>query len=194
MQILFCKERIKKLRALAACGDVDIWALDEVHFQQHGSRCRMWIPPEIKDPVLMHAPTRFQVGYFGAVRVRDGKFLYARESGTFSGESFWSFLKLLKLRSERSGRRVIIITDNAKYHHARVHKEWRETQSPLFELHYLPPYSPELNPIERVWKLTRRLCLHNVYFESLQPVIESVEWQFNQWLHGSPLLRKLCTV
>jgi ubiquitin-protein ligase len=37
---------------------VDLWATDEVHFQQHGSRCRMWIPPEIKDPVLLHAPTR----------------------------------------------------------------------------------------------------------------------------------------
>src|SRR5260370_28884625 len=34
---------------------VDLWATDEVHFQQHGSRCRMWIPPEIKDPVLLHA-------------------------------------------------------------------------------------------------------------------------------------------
>ena len=34
---------------------VDLWASDEVHFQQHGSRCRMWIPPETKDPVLLHA-------------------------------------------------------------------------------------------------------------------------------------------
>jgi hypothetical protein len=49
---------------------VDLWATDEVHFQQHGSRCRMWIPPEIKDPVLLHAPTRKIVGYFGAVRLR----------------------------------------------------------------------------------------------------------------------------
>ena len=24
---------------------VDLWASDEVHFQQHGSRCRMWVPP-----------------------------------------------------------------------------------------------------------------------------------------------------
>jgi hypothetical protein len=47
---------------------VDLWSIDEVHFQQHGSRCRMWIPPEIKDPVLLHAPTRKSVGYFGAVR------------------------------------------------------------------------------------------------------------------------------
>jgi hypothetical protein len=46
---------------------VDLWATDEVHFQQHGSRCRMWIPPEIKDPVLLHAPTRKSVGHFGAV-------------------------------------------------------------------------------------------------------------------------------
>jgi hypothetical protein len=42
--------------------------MDEVHFQQHGSRCRMWVPPETKDPVLLHHPTRQSVGYFGAVR------------------------------------------------------------------------------------------------------------------------------
>ena len=46
--------------------------MDEVHFQQYGSRCRMWVPPEVKDPVLQHHPTRKSVGYFGAVRLRDG--------------------------------------------------------------------------------------------------------------------------
>jgi hypothetical protein len=30
---------------------VDLWAIDEVHFQQHGSRCRMWIAPETKKPI-----------------------------------------------------------------------------------------------------------------------------------------------
>jgi len=45
-----------------------LWATDEVHFQQHGSRCRLWLPPETKDPVLLHHPTRRSVGYFGAVR------------------------------------------------------------------------------------------------------------------------------
>ena len=47
--------------------------MDEVHFQQHGSRCRMWVPPETKDPVLLHQPTRKSVGYYGAVRLRDGQ-------------------------------------------------------------------------------------------------------------------------
>jgi hypothetical protein len=36
-------------------------------FQQHGSHCRMWVPPEIKDPILRHAPTRKSVACFGAV-------------------------------------------------------------------------------------------------------------------------------
>ena len=58
---------------------VDVWALDEVHFQQQGSRCRMWVPPEVKGPVLAHCPTRKGVGSFGAVRLRDGKFLFARD-------------------------------------------------------------------------------------------------------------------
>jgi hypothetical protein len=69
MLIRFYKRRIKKLRKLATDADVDLWALDEVHFQQYGSRCRMWIPPEVKEPVLLHAPTRKSVGYFGAVRL-----------------------------------------------------------------------------------------------------------------------------
>src|SRR5215471_17255705 len=74
------KKRIKKLQALMSDDRVDLWATDEVHFQQHGSRCRMWIPPEVKDPILLHAPTRKSVGYFGAVRLRDGRLVFRRES------------------------------------------------------------------------------------------------------------------
>src|SRR3989440_12663434 len=141
--------------------EVDLWATDEVHFQQHGSRCRMWVPPETKDPVLLHHPTRRSVGYFGAVRLRDGKFGFSRETGKFNA---LTFLKRLRRTSIPAGRRVVVITDNAKYHHARLHKEWRENHAEDFALEYLPPYSPERNPIERVWKLTRRQCIHNRYF------------------------------
>src|SRR3982751_4929070 len=68
---------------------VDLWALDEVHFQQQGSRCRMWVPPETRDPIVYHHPTRKSVGYFAAVRLRDGEFLFRRETGRFNAESFW---------------------------------------------------------------------------------------------------------
>jgi transposase len=87
-----------------------------------------------------------------------------------------------------------VITDNAKYHHGRLHKPWREQHTLDFALDYLPPYSPELNPIERVWKLTRRLCLHNQYFPSLSQVIDSIENEFQQWTHPNEILRRLCAL
>src|SRR5947208_8090787 len=90
--------------------EVDLWATDEVHFQQHGSRCRMWVPPETKDPVLLHHPTRRSVGYFGAVRLRDGKFRFSRETGKFNAMTFFAFLKMLRRTSIRSGRSVVVVS------------------------------------------------------------------------------------
>jgi transposase len=172
----------------------DLWALDEVHFQQQGSRCRMWVPPEEKDPIVYHHPTRKSVGYFGAVRLRDGTLVFRRETGKFNGESFWNFLKVLQQTSRVAGRRVLVISDNAQYHRSRLHLDWRLQQAPQFALDFLPPYSPELNPIERVWKLTRRLCLHNRYFGFLESVIYAVETQFAHWTDPNDALRRLCAI
>jgi transposase len=166
--------------------------VDEVHFQQHGSRCRMWIPPEDKEPVLYHEPTRNKVGYFGAVRLRDGKLVYRRETTSFNAESFWNFLKQLRKASSRSGKKVIIILDNVRYHHGTLHKQWRNDNKKTFQLLFLPAYSPELNTIERLWKTTRRLCTHNRYFESLDQVIDVIESQFHIWTKPNETLRKLC--
>jgi hypothetical protein len=69
----------KELQALSIDPTVDLWAMDEMHFQQHGSRCRMWVPPETKDSMLLHPPTRKSVAYYGAVRLRDGQFFFRRE-------------------------------------------------------------------------------------------------------------------
>ena len=191
MLILLKKRDLKKILKLDK-NKYDIWALDEVHFQQYGSRCRMWIPPEIKEPVLMHHPTRAGIGYYGAVRLCDGKFVYKPEWEKFNGETFFSFLKYLRKISSHSGRKVIIITDNARYHHARLHKKWRKKCSDKFELMFLPPYSPELNPIERVWKLTRRIAVHNRYFPSLQNIADAIDSTFDKWAAGNETLRKLC--
>jgi transposase len=168
--------------------------MDEVHFQQHGSRCRMWVPSEIRDPVLHHHPSRHQVGYFAAVRLRDGRFFFRREVGKFNAVTCWQFLQALRAASGRTARRVAVITDNARYHHARLHKEWREQCAQRFALDFLPPYSPELNPIERVWKLTRRLCLHNRYFPQLDEVTRAVETEFANWLKPNDTLRRLCAI
>lgn len=173
---------------------IDLWATDEVHFQQHGSRCRMWIAPEDADPILFHEPTRENVGYFGAVRLRDGKFVYRREEDQFNAETFWRFLKQLRISSSHAGRKVVVIIDNARYHHARLHKDYREKCADRFQLEFLPPYSPELNPIERVWKLTRRCCTHNVYFPSINSLTAAIEAKFDEWSIRNNTLRKLCAI
>lgn len=166
---------------------------DEVHFQQHGSRSYMWVPPEVKDPILRHAPTRKSVGYFGAVRLRDGKLFWKRETGSFDGQTFFLFLKKLRTVSSKSRRRIVLVLDNARYHHAKLHTNWRSKAQKRFELLFLPPYSPELNTIERTWKITRRLSTHNRYFPDLNTLITSVETQFSSWKNPNEQLRTLCS-
>jgi transposase len=168
--------------------------MDEVHFQQHGSRCRMWIPPEVRDPVCRHAPTRKSISYFGAVRIADGRLVTSKPEGRFDAQTCWRFLRKLRRATRRRGRKVIVIVDNAKYHHANLHLAWRRAQDPDFVLLFLPPYSPQLNPIERVWKLLRRLWLHNRYFPSLPELIQIVDAQFATWSRPNSTLRRLCSV
>ena len=154
----------------------------------------MWIPPEIKDPVVRHFPGRKSVGYFGAVRLRDGLFVAMREPDKFNAQSFHNFMEKLLVVGSTEGRKMVLITDNAKYHHAKLHREWREEHADRFVLYFLPPYSPDLNPVERVWKLVRRICLHNRYFHTLKEIEEVVENQFLEWSLASETLRKLCAI
>jgi transposase len=154
----------------------------------------MWIPPECDDPVVFHYPTRKSVGYYGAMRLRDGKLVYKREMESFNAETYWAFMKKLRKISCHSGRRILVLADNARYHHAILHSDWREDCSKSFAPLFLPPYSPDLNPIERVWKLTRRLATHNRYFEKIDMVAESVESIFNSWSKPNPTLKKLCAI
>lgn len=83
----------------------------------------MWLLQEVKDPVVLHHLTRKSIWYFGAVRIRDSKFVYRREEDKFNGETFFRFFKYLRQISSRSGRRVVLIVENVKYRHARLHAE-----------------------------------------------------------------------
>ena len=154
----------------------------------------MWVPPEIRDPVLIHAPTRKSISYFGAVRLRDGKLCSSKPEGHFDAQTCWTFLRRLRRISSKAGRRVVVILDNAKYHHGLLHAEWRRAQEPDFSLFFLPPYSPELNPSERIWKLLRRLWLHNRFFPSLLELIAIVDAQFAVWNRPNPVLKRLCSL
>ena len=145
----------------------------------------MWVPPEEKDPVLLHAPTRKSIALFGAVNLRSGM-LVTMTASPFNAESFGAFLgELARHRDYR--RRNVVILDNAGYHTP-------EMNTKALSLDYLPPYSPELNPIERVWKLLRRLRVHNQYFETLDHLLSEVTEQLVIWARPNDILRTLCCI
>ena len=57
----------------------------------------------------------------------------------------------------------------------------------------LPPYSPDLNPIEQVWRITRRENTHNVFFESIESLKSTVDNAFSQWRTPNEQLHSLCS-
>ena len=183
---------IKKLRRLAKRNDLDLWFEDECHFHQRGSRCQMWVPPEDIDPIVFHAPTRKSIGVFGAVRAEDGLFVASRAE-RFDAETFQAFMKIL-FRHRRPGRKMVVVLDNARWHHAKMLQPWLKKHHRLVRLEFLPAYSTELDHVERVWKLTRRLCTHNCYFETLDELVATVFDQFDTWGKPNKNLRRLCAV
>ncbi len=171
---------------------IDLWFEDECHFQQHGSRCAMWVPPEDIDPVVLHAPTRKSIGIFGAVNNSNGHFVTSLEA-KFTAMTFLVFLKQL-LRHRRKNRLMVVVVDNARWHHAKAIAPWLKNNRNRIRLDFLPPYSPELNQIERVWKLTRRFCTHNRYFKEIKELVDVVVAQFCLWSKANSMLRRLCAI
>ena len=152
----------------------------------------MWIPPEDKDPIVLQAPTRKSVALFGAVNTKTGK-LVTMLSSKFNAETFGIFLRKL-LRQRKRSRKMVIIIDNARYHHAVALKPLLKQYYKILRLDYLPPYSPDLNPIERVWKFLRKICTHNQYFETLDELVYAVESEIEVWKKPNDVLHKLCGI
>jgi transposase len=186
------KRLLKKLRTMAYNKSYDILFEDECHFQQHGSRCRMWFPPEDKDPILLHAPTKKSISLFGVANSNTGQ-LTSMITKVFNAQTFLWFLKKV-LKTKRRGRKLIIVLDNARYHHAVMLKQWLSENKKKLRLLFLPPYSPDLNSIERVWKVTRRKCTHNRYFSTLEELETVVRKQMNKWNKPNETIHKLCCI
>jgi len=83
--------------------------------------------------------------------------------------NYKNFKKHLKkvLYTYRQHSKIIMVVDNVRFHHAKLLKIWL-LNHPKLEIVYLPPYSPELNPIERVWWYMRKKITHNRYLQSLE--------------------------
>jgi transposase len=56
---------------------------------------------------------------------------------------------------------IHVFLDNARYHHAKLVQQWLSRPGCRIKLHFIPPYCPHLNPIERLWGAMHRQVTHN---------------------------------
>ena len=92
------------------------------------------------------------------------------------------------------GMRMLLIVDNARYHHAILLAPRLRKYRNVLVLLFLPPYSPQLAPIERVWKLARRLATHNRNFATLDELLTVIQACFDRWRTPNSVLRRLCGI
>ena len=100
-----------------------------------------------KTPVIKTTRARFSLNIIGAISPR-GEFRFMTYEKSMNARRFIEFLKRL-LHDE--SRPVFLIVDGHPVHRSRAVKNFVEGTEGRLELHFLPPYSPELNPIELVW-------------------------------------------
>lgn len=106
---------------------------------------------------------------FGCVEPATGKVITKVED---KGNTVTFFKFLVKVNRQYPNQKVIMVADNVRYHHAKRLKPILEKYKNKFQLVYLPAYSPDLNPIERIWWYMRKKISHNRYIETMDKRIE----------------------
>ena len=107
----------------------------------------------------------------------------------------YTFKKHLKkvLFQYRNVSKIIMVLDNVAYHHANRIKAWLE-KHPKLELFFLPPYSPELNAVERAWWYMRKKITHNRYVKSLKERKVLFWKMFSHFLKPNEELKIVCEI
>ena len=169
--------------AQAEAKDTVILFGDEVSFAQWGSLGRTWAPTG-KQPTIKTSGKRKGLKIFGVIELVSGNFIYQECEGKFNGKSYIEFLK--KVLGQYSCP-VILIEDGAPYHRSAEVKQFKaekEAEDKLF-CHALPSYSPDKNPIEKLWKNTKADATHCKYFPTFDDLRSAVIEAFNKYLQDA---------
>ena len=102
---------------------------------------------------------------FGCVNIKSGE-VTSKTADKGNYKSFKKYLK--KVLRKYTGKKVIMILDNVRYHHAKLLKTFLQKNEHRIELMYLPPYSPDLNCMERIWWYMRKKITHNMFVDTIE--------------------------
>ncbi len=145
-----------------------IYFADSVHPQHQTQLTYGWILKGVRKEIATTGCQK-RLNFIGGICLNGHRFTY-QQVDTVNASTICDFL--WKLRGGNPGKfRVHVIWDNARYHQNAEVKEFAKKLG--IKLHYLPPYSPNLNPIERVWKLMHESVRYNQYYGKFSEFTEA---------------------
>ncbi len=140
-----------------------IFYQDEVGFQTNGTLSYTW-GEKGKKVVVKNYGRRGRVNLIGALELGTGVFHGVLTSFSVNATRFRRFL--CHLKREMPNDKLLLICDNARFHHAKWFKNWAAEQKTWLHLAFLPAYSPDFNPIERLWRWMKEEYTHNRCWKS----------------------------
>ena len=136
-----------------------IYFVDGVHPQHNAIAGYGWI----KKGKTKHLKTnngRQRININGAINLETKQVIYV-EDERINAQTMIALLKQI-LKAQKEGK-IHIILDNARYYHAMLVKEFL-ADNPRIVFHFLPPYSPNLNIIERLWRILKEEVVYNTFY------------------------------
>ena len=119
-------------------------------------------------PKVVHNGDHVRLNILGTVCPRTGEF-FAVEASRCDADVFQVFLDEAAQSISPARKRNIIIIDNATWHKQKK-LNWH-----FFEPLYLPPYSPDFNPIERIWLIMKAEHFANIHCRNKAALIERAD-------------------
>jgi transposase len=136
---------------------------DGTHPQHNSMPSYGWLPKG-EDTPLKSNTGRKRVNISGVLDA-DTQEVIIREETRLNADSTIEFFKLIERRNPQS-KKIYIILDNAGYYKGDKIREYLKNSK--IQILFLPPYAPNLNLIERLWKFFKKKVLYNRYYEKFE--------------------------
>ena len=137
-----------KIKALARRQKADIYFGDAAHMRSDHHAGRTW-GKKGETPVVLSTGARYRMSLISAVTSRGHMRFMIKEKGGVNADVFIEFLRRLMVGSKN---KIFLIVDRGPAHVAKKTKAFVASIGDRLRLFYLPPYSPDRNPDELVWK------------------------------------------
>jgi transposase len=177
---------VEKLRAWLADADIDLWYQDEMGVEGDPRPRRRWIQKGEKGRVIKNGD-HLRMNVSGMVNPRTGRF-FALELSHSDRETFQIYLDEANREIAFERPRNFLIMDNASWHKVKS-LSWGR-----FEPIYLPAYSPDLNPIERLWLVIKAEWFTDFVAKSYEQLIARLDAALCWVINRAELNQRTCRI